>query len=1167
MRFKRLGIPAYGPFTELDIDFTSPEQADFHLIYGDNEAGKSSLLRAIRDLLYGIHAQTDDNFLHDYKDLRITAEIENRSGQRIAIQRRKGMRHTLLDAGGNPLDEAALAPFLGPVDREYFSAMFGLGSEELRQGAHDLLQGRGDLGQALFSASLAGSPIHHVLATLEAQARGLFSGRARIGVSLRPAIDAYEEALRASRQAQVKAETWEDTLRELASAQRVKDELDEALKVRRERLDWSRRCLDALPALGQLRDVGSRLEVLPELPELPAGFMAQAAGSSQRRVQAEQALSELRQSLEEQDSRRLALAPRASVLARAAEIETLVQNLAVRRQDREALAADQALTAQLQASLLTGLLELGLPDLGSPALGPELDVDLSRIALLRIPLEEELALRGAAAALLEAEQGRAEQGREAERLAVEMETTAKRLAGLVQTEAAALRAAQAASAPAAAWAQTLADKEEALDGLARSLASQKQWLVGAPSDAQETYWLALPAAARLREFEAAAAELNNRARHLLAAKQETVRKLRERVAGLKRLEQLGTLPTLADLLLARTQRDSEWRQVLARCQDEGARASGQCVPQDEVYSEFVRLADRLADRLREEADSVAQAQALRSQIEEAQAAAREHEEEEARLEQSRQTWQSDWMALWRASGLEAESPAEMLEWREQWSEFRKRHEAWHDLHCELQAGRERIALAVATLRPLLGVAEMPLLALRELAEQRLRAADQALGERRALEIRQAELTIVAEALARQGASLKDTLDLALARWRQLRLGGETCPEVALPLLEARLKLVAQYDTWARLMGGLAARKTRVEDYEHQVEDLVSDLDLAGANAEVQINALGQALVLARALQSRRAQVEEDLERLEASLPRVEREAHAACRDLDAILAQAGVADPAALQDMLADLGTRQRLGAERDRLRASLHTQARGESLDDFIERVAGESQAGGASLAAQWEELVDRIKELEGSREQAIQSLARCDDARRALEASGAGAALQLQAARHAAARIREDAARYLRLRLATQFLQAQIETFRERNQGPLLARAGALFRGMTDASFSGLGSDYTEADLPTLVGLKGGAKIPLAGMSEGTRDQLYLALRLAAIELHQASHEPMPLILDDLLMTFDDDRSRAILPMLAKQAENTQVLLFTHHRHLLDLARATLPAQAWRLHEIGPG
>ena len=78
MRFQRLHIPAFGPFTNLELKFP-PRENDFHVIYGENEAGKSSLLRAIRDLLFGIHARSSDNFLHDYKSLRLMGEIGNRA--------------------------------------------------------------------------------------------------------------------------------------------------------------------------------------------------------------------------------------------------------------------------------------------------------------------------------------------------------------------------------------------------------------------------------------------------------------------------------------------------------------------------------------------------------------------------------------------------------------------------------------------------------------------------------------------------------------------------------------------------------------------------------------------------------------------------------------------------------------------------------------------------------------------------------------------------------------------------------------------------------------------------------------------------------------------------------------------------------------------------------
>jgi uncharacterized protein YhaN len=73
---------------------------------------------------------------------------------------------------------------------------------------------------------------------------------------------------------------------------------------------------------------------------------------------------------------------------------------------------------------------------------------------------------------------------------------------------------------------------------------------------------------------------------------------------------------------------------------------------------------------------------------------------------------------------------------------------------------------------------------------------------------------------------------------------------------------------------------------------------------------------------------------------------------------------------------------------------------------------------------------------------------------------------------------------------------------------------------------------------------------MSDGTRDQLYLALRLATLERHLAQAEPLPFIVDDILINFDDDRTAATLKVLAELAKKTQVILFTHHARLKELA-----------------
>ena len=76
-------------------------------------------------------------------------------------------------------------------------------------------------------------------------------------------------------------------------------------------------------------------------------------------------------------------------------------------------------------------------------------------------------------------------------------------------------------------------------------------------------------------------------------------------------------------------------------------------------------------------------------------------------------------------------------------------------------------------------------------------------------------------------------------------------------------------------------------------------------------------------------------------------------------------------------------------------------------------------------------------------------------------------------------------------------------------------------------------------------------AAEARQTLDQLYLALRLAGIEQHVEANEPIPFIVDDALINFDDERAGAALDLLADLSEKTQVVFFTHHSHLLELAR----------------
>ena len=102
-------------------------------------------------------------------------------------------------------------------------------------------------------------------------------------------------------------------------------------------------------------------------------------------------------------------------------------------------------------------------------------------------------------------------------------------------------------------------------------------------------------------------------------------------------------------------------------------------------------------------------------------------------------------------------------------------------------------------------------------------------------------------------------------------------------------------------------------------------------------------------------------------------------------------------------------------------------------------------------------------------------------------------------------------------------------------------------------------------LVGLRrNGECTGVEGMSDGTRDQLYLSLRIASLEKYLESSVPMPFIVDDILIRFDNKRSGATLKVLGYLSKRTQVLFFTHHSRLVELAKEIECDGAVKIHEL---
>ena len=201
-----------------------------------------------------------------------------------------------------------------------------------------------------------------------------------------------------------------------------------------------------------------------------------------------------------------------------------------------------------------------------------------------------------------------------------------------------------------------------------------------------------------------------------------------------------------------------------------------------------------------------------------------------------------------------------------------------------------------------------------------------------------------------------------------------------------------------------------------------------------------------------------------------------------------------------------------------------------------------------------DRLKELDDPIDKA--ALAERQAATTLESIDGGDAAIAAAWDRQAILAELEDlSARYVRTQTGLRLLQWAVDRYRAEQQAPLLERASTLFATLTQGSFNGLGLRYDERDQAVLAGTRtDGGKVDVTGMSDGTVDQLWLALRLAAIDGWLEENAALPFIADDLFVNFDDGRAAAGLEVLHRLAGACQVLVFTHHAHLVDLARQVL-------------
>lgn len=1155
MKLLNLHLLAYGPFTDRHLDLSAGSEG-LHLVFGPNEAGKSSALRALRALLYGVPERTPDDFRHGKTELRVGGLLRGADGTELRCYRRKGRKNTLLDASGDPIAEDRLARLLGGVAEPLFERLFGIDHEALVSGGQALLVERGREAEALFGTGLGRTTVHAVLEGLDQEAQRLFAPRAS-----RPSVNAGLSRLsdieRQQREVSLSARHWDDARKAVDASTAQLREIDTELArqgKRRSTLERIRRSLPGLARRGQIRE---QLAGLGDVPVLEEDFGQRREEALSKRRLAAEARSQATARLEGllQDAASLEVSDQ--LLAEADAIDELRDRLGGYRKaasDRPTLVARRAALAeqarqrfaQVRPDLSLGDAEKLRPLLGLRRRATELGV-------------RQQALESAVEKARESREGAAEK-LASKRDELDRMPPPVSFEGLQKAVDEARRVGDVDGAIEEAHAEAVRHDE----ACQRDLQSLGLWtgtlsdLVRAPLPGDET----------LQRFAVAFQALDEDKRRMEGSIAEAHEERRQTEESLLALHLSGEVPTEPELQDARARRDHGWR-LLRRQWIDGedvtaesqSYAPGHALP--DAFEEGIAGADEIADRLRRESRRVhdqaaaqARLEACRKRTVDAEAALQRIAERRLELEQS-------WMDAWQATGTSPLPPREMSGWLAKASRLREKAARGDETRAradalerirETQRGNLSSVLAArGELQP--DAEQTRLRPLLDHAESRLRAIEQAARRRAALEEAVAELEESRQRLELEVARARQALASWSSEWAALMLElgrGETAtPGEVSDYLEAISAGLTLVDEARELQLRIDGIDQEAADFERDVNSVVARLapDLAGRPGGEAILQLGSNLTAQREAKSRLEELTKQARQAEAEV----READAIIGATDATLAglcrQAGCDSADALRAVEQRFLEHQRLSKQLRDVETELVEGGDGLSVGALeIEALDVDRDSVLAELAA----LSQRIdRELRPDREKYLERKLSAERELQSMAGTDAASVLAEQA-QQTLSELRGHAENYVRLRLAARVLRDEIEGFRRRHRDPILTRASVYFRSLTCGSLTTIDTDFDASDQPILVGVRPtGERLRVETMSNGTRDQLYLALRLATLDHYVETSEPLPFIVDDILIQFDDDRSRATLDALAGFSAKTQVILFTHHERVVEDAR----------------
>ncbi len=1141
MKIEQIILENFGMYARKTFRF---DAAPLVLIYGPNESGKTTALNGIRQALCGFRPRTPYLLAGRPMSAELTARLSD--GRQLQFLRRKGRQDEItgsIDARRLQLEE--LQKLIDGFDLESYEQLFGFSLDELRKGEAALKNSR--LSDALAGGGLGGmAALQQLRKQLEDSLSSLYKPRgstSQINLKLAEIEKSYE----ALRQTQTLPSAIEDLQSQLQNEIGRSDELRQATIRDFSRRSLAKRLLEALPKHRELQRVTQLLATI-DLPHgIDLAFVAQWSENARQREEFDNKLKQLNNSIERDQQQLLHLGAGGKLLDFEQEIDRLGHQADRIRASRLRL---KELEEQVldNSSICKRLLEtIDLPEINerlrSFALSATARRELESLSAKSVAIEAEVFK-------LNAKLDACEESLNAYEVASIINDVPEDLTPLFGSVQRLQKTKNELENKSSLYQELIEDNayvqltSRLLQVSAELEQLDPQWRVPSQDCVSEH---------RLQydSLEREQASLDDRILSIqgeMGAAESALQLFQTTNSAMARMEQLNEINRRRDELIL------SWLDELAEPLIAASVTPNLQLSRLQLLQEYHSAAEQIQRSMIADADSLASMNQKREYVHGLNKELQSLQEQRQTVVRRTSEHTVNWSAIWQECPFEPKSPSVMSVWLadyQMWCTATRRIE--HSRR-ELHILREQERMQWKQLQDIwpenlkqdcdTSFLEASLTQWEATRRDAARDDNRRKAARASVQSLQAQLQVLQQE--------QQCVMQRFEAWLRQSPVSDWPIEQITTLLDTIERLRREDLSMQRAQQSICELRELLATFINAVLKLGDSLGcrVEPDNAEIEASGWLDQLQSIRVQQKQRIQLNASIQHQSQLAAEITSQLQKLDSKLASLCAAAADSDLLTMSALMERVRKAEELKTQQNELSASLDAYASLESNSDF-RKLLEESQE--ASLQLEIRELDRRLNQQDSEREQTDQNIGGLTQRIEQLANNQAaqGHLTQLHGRRCELAELAEQ---WVVERLAQELLSRSIERFAADNEPALLQLSRKFLSKLTGGKYTSIDRDNTDSGLFIVRNAQAEGFEP-SRLSTGTREQLYLAIRMAYITHHCEQHEPLPVIMDDCFVNFDDARTRLALEAIADWDDSMQTIVLSCHWRVVQMLSEVAP------------